>query len=1026
MAFEVEGWTMMFYDKFAHDHTFSNPHTIGVRLEDLFTSDCAQLTGSDAIAQFNADNNTGYIPLDLNTQLYQPIMFLTTYNNRPGNIAKYTVIGVNNKQLETYIQNAQPIPHEKLLALLCKYHMAYKRAAKQESILSTLDSAACADKIIKKVTTTLGDITDQMIGEPDFLNCQLYDYQKRSIHWMLQRERDEKQLVFSLHDEVMIGRVFFDAMKQNFNFGKDRKQLTFYGGALIDEVGLGKTIQTVTLSLLNPSTNFNYIKPGINRLLSRATLILCPNQLCGQWKREIEKMVKCNGPKPVKIISMLTKVHHDKYTYQDLLDADFVVLSYSFLDNDSYLSKWMGEISSNKSYHKGTPAQFNLASVKAVFEKLASEIIKNPSSILDTNPLFPVIKFHRVIVDEFHEIYTVPKYSFVVNQIPLLDSRYRWCVTGTPFDKNEKCLVRMVDFVTNFSNTFGDNILGIETVSEHLKTNFFRKNTKKSIEEEYKLPPIKETVVRLRFTQTERMMYNAYLANPNNDKFSVFLRQLCCHPKLAEETKDLLANCKTLDDIEKMMVLHYEKGMNDAKKIVTYYNNRIKILNNRIKRVERKRQRRFLNQIGYYAEINKEDLKFELEPVDIDIENQEPEPAPESDDDDDAQPPANAANKPKIQVADANQEQIIQLVGHLLKANKSKTIEHINDNIRQVITKLNEAQTVLDGKTTTYSFYKNVFDRIKKTTDKPDKPEDEESNEESDEENEEEQCSICLGDIPENDVGVTKCGHVYCYECIKTVIAQTAKCPYCSKHVKSNELFMISYEKKKAAPTKEIKDKLALINEIGTKITNIIYYLKSTKEHVIIFSQWDDLLRKIGGYLNDYGIKNVYCRGNVYQRDKAIRLFNSDEDMRVIMLSSESAASGTNLTKASKVIIIDPVCGTYEYRKNTEGQAIGRAHRMGQKNQVEVLRFIINDTIEQEIYDTNKKEDSKHIQNLKIFETKDEDIVLTQDKIDELNESINASTKTKELKKSAPKKVVVRGKKAKVVQAQPVEEEEED
>ena len=58
------------------------------------------------------------------------------------------------------------------------------------------------------------------------------------------------------------------------------------------------------------------------------------------------------------------------------------------------------------------------------------------------------------------------------------------------------------------------------------------------------------------------------------------------------------------------------------------------------------------------------------------------------------------------------------------------------------------------------------------------------------------------------------------------------------------------------------------------------------------------------------------------------------------MLSSESAASGTNLTAASTVILLDPVYGTYEYRRNTEWQAIGRAYRMGQTKKVTVVRFL--------------------------------------------------------------------------------------
>ena len=58
------------------------------------------------------------------------------------------------------------------------------------------------------------------------------------------------------------------------------------------------------------------------------------------------------------------------------------------------------------------------------------------------------------------------------------------------------------------------------------------------------------------------------------------------------------------------------------------------------------------------------------------------------------------------------------------------------------------------------------------------------------------------------------------------------------------------------------------------------------------------------------------------------------EKTRVIMLSLEHAASGTNLVEASHVILIDPVAGSKEEAIAVESQAIGRAHRMGQDKQV--------------------------------------------------------------------------------------------
>ena len=73
--------------------------------------------------------------------------------------------------------------------------------------------------------------------------------------------------------------------------------------------------------------------------------------------------------------------------------------------------------------------------------------------------------------------------------------------------------------------------------------------------------------------------------------------------------------------------------------------------------------------------------------------------------------------------------------------------------------------------------------------------------------------------------------------------------------------------------------------------------MRESNEHTIIFSQWDDLLRRVGRILKENSIPNVFCKGNCYQRDKAIREFNGDDKIKVIMLSSDSTAAGTNLTK---------------------------------------------------------------------------------------------------------------------------------
>jgi SNF2 family DNA or RNA helicase len=149
------------------------------------------------------------------------------------------------------------------------------------------------------------------------------------------------------------------------------------------------------------------------------------------------------------------------------------------------------------------------------------------------------------------------------------------------------------------------------------------------------------------------------------------------------------------------------------------------------------------------------------------------------------------------------------------------------------------------------------------------------------------------------------------------------------------------------------------VDILGTKLAYIINYIKMTpNKYRILFSQWDYLLKEVGKVLDSNGIKHLYCQGNVYQKDKVLRLFNGkdiiENEFRIIMLSSDSTVSGSNLNNAEEVIFLDPIYGDKQYRINTENQAIGRLRRLGNNfKQIKILRLLIKDTIEEEIFKDN-------------------------------------------------------------------------
>lgn len=230
---------------------------------------------------------------------------------------------------------------------------------------------------------------------------------------------------------------------------------------------------------------------------------------------------------------------------------------------------------------------------------------------------------------------------------------------------------------------------------------------------------------------------------------------------------------------------------------------------------------------------------------------------------------------------------------------------------------------------------------------------------------EDETCPICLDNIDE--VTITKCGHLFCWDCINESMTmkldrdEILKCPTCNQHIRQYDIFKVDKHTEGVGCVEFIEGTPAYdinkyINDTkSTKIGNIVYYLlHELKENdkCIVFSQWDYILDKIGGIIGKY-IKVANCKGSVYQKKRAVQEFSKDINTKVILLSSKNCASGLNLIEANKILFIEPVYGTTEHRNGIEMQAISRADRITQRRDIEVVRFYIGNTIEEEVYNIN-------------------------------------------------------------------------
>ena len=103
----------------------------------------------------------------------------------------------------------------------------------------------------------------------------------------------------------------------------------------------------------------------------------------------------------------------------------------------------------------------------------------------------------------------------------------------------------------------------------------------------------------------------------------------------------------------------------------------------------------------------------------------------------------------------------------------------------------------------------------------------------------------------------------------------------------------------------------------------------------------------------NYRIYN-YCRidgsTDMTSRDMQIDAFMAEKSQKYIfLLSTRAGGLGINLTAADTVIIFDS-----DFNPQMDLQAMDRAHRIGQKNMVNVYRLITEHTIEEKIVERQR------------------------------------------------------------------------
>ncbi|MDV2885579.1 SNF2-related protein [Alkalihalophilus pseudofirmus] len=127
------------------------------------------------------------------------------------------------------------------------------------------------------------------------------------------------------------------------------------------------------------------------------------------------------------------------------------------------------------------------------------------------------------------------------------------------------------------------------------------------------------------------------------------------------------------------------------------------------------------------------------------------------------------------------------------------------------------------------------------------------------------------------------------------------------------------------------------------KAEKALELVKKINDKVIIFTEYRATQLYLQWYLKQNGISSVPFRGG-FKRGKKDWMRQLFESHAQVLIATEAGGEGINLQFCSHIINFD-----LPWNPMRIEQRIGRIHRLGQKNDVHIYNFAVEDTVEQHI-----------------------------------------------------------------------------
>lgn len=233
-----------------------------------------------------------------------------------------------------------------------------------------------------------------------------------------------------------------------------------------------------------------------------------------------------------------------------------------------------------------------------------------------------------------------------------------------------------------------------------------------------------------------------------------------------------------------------------------------------------------------------------------------------------------------------------------------------------------------------------------------------------------EDCMVCFEPLQESSVVIFRaCKHTLCCPCVDKIFKTASQssvpqlikvpCPMCRSQVSRQDCLSFAALQASCATNRSMKGNKAVGADVkatpSSKTLAILKELEQVRrrgEKTVIFSSFTRYLDILSSALADAGFK--YCRidGNVPQKGRAseIERFMEDDSVPVMLCSLKACGVGITLTRANNIFLTD-----LWWAPSIDLQAIDRVYRIGQTRPVNVLRFLVRDSIDEKIFELQLK-----------------------------------------------------------------------